>query len=582
MTPKSDSTLDSTCVKSIVLLTFSRSLLWLGAFITVLAIALDPFAQQLVQFEQHLSNAADTQTIVARAQRYSKGTELGTREDSIIPGVITMADYSMQSAISYGLVQQYDTVVQQTSFKCPSGNCTWSPFESLAVCSVCNNLTDQLTAYAAPYNLWYDLNGSLDLAAQPEFHNGTTIRLPNGLFINNLDGISYTTPAFSDGGYGNVYMTTLGTGNASKTNSLEDNDSLIWAMSILKLQESSNSSLVWPNIPVEAIECGLFYCIKQYSSIVQNGVLQEAETYVSTISRDSNSWQLIISNGHNYSGIILNANEVQSLEFNNITSADPRTDLMFGNGFNVSQAAIDSISNYFQNQFSNIPNLNYTYSMDGEQRPEDTSPTPVTLNGFYSNPLYSPSVMQVLFDSFNINETFRSLARSMSNALRAGADNSTVQSGGKGVMKTHYRIQWPWIALHALLVLAGIAFLAITIVKTKEARVPTWKSSSLAPLSCSTEIGDVLAGIESIEMMEEKASQHRVRLFGHEKYQRVGEEDTEPDSAGQCPKISSIENVKPLNLPQPSSGLQRTEAAHRVAEIRHETIRRKPVARGSL
>ena len=378
-------------------------------------------------------------------------------------------------------------------------------------------------------------------------------------------------------------MTTLGTGNASKTNSLEDNDSLIWAMSILKLQEPSNSSLVWPNIPVEAMECGLFYCVKQYSSIVQNGVLQETETYVSTISRDSNSWQPVLSAGYNsYGGTTLNAPEIQSLEFNNITSAVPRTDLMFGNGFNVSQAAIDSISNYFQNQLSNIPNLNYSYATYGEQRPEDTSPTPVTLNGFYSHPLYSPSVMQVLYDSFNINETFRSLARSMRNALRAGADNSTVQSGKTGVMTTRYRIQWPWITLHALLVFAGIVFFAITIVKTREARVPTWKTSSLAPLSCSTEIGDVLAGIESIEMMKEKASQHRVRLFGDEKYQRVGEEDTEPDPAGQCPNISSIEKVKLLNLPRPSSGLQRTEAAHRVAEIRHETIRRKPVARGSL
>lgn len=190
--------------------------------------------------------------------------------------------------------------------------------------------------------------------------------------------------------------------------------------------------------------------------------------------------------------------------------------------------------------------------------------------------------MQALFDNININETFRSLARSMSNAIRTGADNSTVQSGENWVMKTCYRIQWPWIALHVLLVFAGIAFLAITIIKTKQPRVPAWKSSSLALLSCSTEIGDVLAGIESIEMMKEKASQYRVRLFGDEKYQKVDEEDTELDLLGQCPKVSSREKAKPLNLPQPSSGLQKTEATPQVAEIRHKAIRRKPVERGSL
>jgi ribosomal protein L3 len=148
-------------------------------------------------------------------------------------------------------------------------------------------------------------------------------------------------------------------------------------------------------------------------------------------------------------------------------------------------------------------------------------------------------------------------------------------------MTTFYRIQWPWIALHALLVLAGTAFLAITIVETKHVRVPAWKSSSVAPLSCSAEIGDVLAGIESIEIMEERASQHRVRLFGDEKYQRVGEEDTEPDPVGQCPKIGSIKKVKALNLPQPSSRFQKTEPTPQVAEIRDKTIGRKPVARGS-
>ena len=203
MTPKSDSTLDSNYVKPIVSLIFFRSLLWLGAFITVLAIALDPFAQQLVQFEQHLSNTTDTQTIIARAQRYSKGTEVEISTENPPPGVITMADYSMQSAISYGLVQQYDTVVQQTSFKCPSGNCTWSPFESLAVCSVCNNLTDQLTAYAAPNDLWTDLYLShLNLSHIPPGHYLTERLFDFPMaFLSTMQMDSHTQPQLLQGPY---------------------------------------------------------------------------------------------------------------------------------------------------------------------------------------------------------------------------------------------------------------------------------------------------------------------------------------------------------------------------------------------
>jgi hypothetical protein len=557
----------------------------LGAVITVLALALDPFAQQLVQYDQHLSNNTDTQTTIALAKRYSKGRALDV---SVEADVMTTADFSMQSAILYGVIQPYATVVQQTSFACASGNCTWSPFDSLAICSVCNDLTDQLTSYSAPNFLYISLATILNVVGSVTT-NSTTFRLPNGLFINNYDGMAYNAkPNDTSENYGSVYMTTFGTGNVSKTNTLENNDSLIWAMSVLRLLAPSNASIVWPNIPIEAIECGLFYCVKQYESTVQNGILHEIETDVSNATRNPNSWQPILYDGLPYDGIILNDSTLQSLEFNKVISADQRTDLMFGEEFNVSQAAVDSISNYFQNQFSNSPDLNYT---NDDYEPEDTNPNPVTVNGFYTTTssnvndnasYFSPSVIEVLFESSNINDTFRSLARSMSNAIRAGADNGAFHTGEKGVMTTYYRIEWPWIALYAVLVIAGIVFLAITIFETKHRSVPAWKSSSLAPLSCAAEIGNVLVGVESVEVMEERASKYLVRLFGDQKYQRVGGEDGDLVQGGEHRHVRSSKKVQPLSLVKPSSGLPMTGASLHVADVRDKTIRRKPVARESL
>jgi hypothetical protein len=48
----------------------------IGALLTVLAVALDPFSQQLLQYREMQDFVVDPlgQTAITRAQRYSKGT----------------------------------------------------------------------------------------------------------------------------------------------------------------------------------------------------------------------------------------------------------------------------------------------------------------------------------------------------------------------------------------------------------------------------------------------------------------------------------------------------------------------------
>ena len=50
-------------------------LIKLGAILTVFAIAMDPFSQQLVQFEPHFDETDSSDVEIARGQRYSKGIE---------------------------------------------------------------------------------------------------------------------------------------------------------------------------------------------------------------------------------------------------------------------------------------------------------------------------------------------------------------------------------------------------------------------------------------------------------------------------------------------------------------------------
>jgi hypothetical protein len=208
-------------------------------------------------------------------------------------------------------------------------------------------------------SLYYDLPGGVGSVSTDAVSttNATTFRLPNGLLINNPNGKPFA-PAYE---YGTIYMTAFGTGNATKTNNLKDNDSLIFAMSFLKLLLPTNASALWPNIPVGAIECGLFYCVNQYTSKINSGRLTESETRVKNATRNPNSWQPIpFGSDTLLQGFVPNTSMIESIGYNSAIAEQQRTDLMFGDQFNVSQYSVFTLSSYFQNNFRNPKNFNYS------------------------------------------------------------------------------------------------------------------------------------------------------------------------------------------------------------------------------
>lgn len=459
-----------------------------------------------------------------------------------------IADYSVQAGIYNALVQSYDALVQQTPFSCPTGNCTWAPFESLAICSTCNNVTHQLSRYQEPSYLYNDLTKRI--AYNYFTPNATSFQLPNGLYINNVNGIPYIRPEdyTSSKVLEAIYMTFYGTGNASRTNEFRQSESLLWAMTFLKMNApsiDSTRSNGWPNVTVEALECGLFYCVNQYSSAVRKGILYETEIFMENTTRDPQSWELIDYNPINLDNINIDNNSMNSLEFNNSTSSWPRTDLMFGNGFNLSWASVNSLSSQFQSQFTSAKTIN-----DSDHKNFSRALDYTPINGYYKNQInsgdpslvaYSPTVMQILYDSSNLNDTFRKIARSLSNAIRTGADNSTVQTGASGVLTTYFRIQWAWIVLHIIVMAGGAAFLLATIFETRRIGVPIWKSSALASLSQTNEIGDVLVGAGTLREMEVRASEHLLQLF---------QNSTEPSLIMKGPVSVAVEETPPQAQPK--------------------------------
>jgi hypothetical protein len=217
----------------------------------ILAIAIDPFGQQLVQFNQKVQFLSPPRASIPRGVRYSRGNEFLVQSNGTMDADM---DFMMQSAILVGLTQSLDYVSKQLQFDCPSSNCTFPAFDSLAVCSSCNNLTSQL------------INLGIGSA---EIRDIIAVELPNGASLSNdaLDW-NYTggqvilnvNSSFGSG-LSRTLLQASGTGKANETVTMQHIDTLIWAIQIIRINvqlSTNNISYTWPDIPLEAIECALF------------------------------------------------------------------------------------------------------------------------------------------------------------------------------------------------------------------------------------------------------------------------------------------------------------------------------------
>lgn len=487
---------------------FSSAWLRLGALVVVLSIAADPLNQQLIQYKQRVIYTRDAGTMISRAGRYARGNEnwnVLSDDDRYWTADI---DFSMKSAILYGMVQPMKNVLQQSNFNCPTGNCTWPPFESLAVCNRCTDVTARLESFVP--RQWDNVT--------------TTFILPNGLIILNENGWEYGTAGIfhtDDGSplIGGYLMTALGTDNASETITAHDLDTIIWSMSMIRVRPNG-TTVTWPNLPLSAMECTLFYCVNSYEVEVSNGTLIVTSDQIMDAKRAANSWDP----GEDQEG--LGEFITESIAFQEDGPELYHTDLMLispmsGSRFNISQSAVDSISSYYGTTFP-------SKTFFGANLTNSNTSRMGWLEGYYKNYSYlqyRPSIMQPLFDSQDLDATFTALATSMSNAIRSGADEifegvSNIVTGSKGDVTTFYRVVWPWISLHCFIVAAGMVFLLLTIRENKRHgwMVPTWKSSSLAVLNRGQEVAGILSGMQTIEQMEVMSKTSQVMLFDKTAY----------------------------------------------------------------
>lgn len=431
-------------------------------------------------------------------------------------------------------------IFQEPSFNCSSGTCEFEPYESLSVCSRCDDVSPSLKNRTKEAPSLAQKFGAGQLPDK-ELFNSTEYYLPNGLYINNVNSDGKENP-----GAERVWMTMFGTGDRRESVNMQDMDTLIWSQSFIMVREfEERGAAKWPGSAVLAYECELHYCVKEFTGSIKNGTLEESYREVDKYKRDPHSWQW----DYEKQKEMLDHPDLPEwtedhLAFHPVLSGFSRSPLALGippayeRNFSVGSFAVWGNNLLMKDLFSACIDKNDNCTEENQ----DASFGPP--NGFMTSRLsgdYRPKFAKTFWEATELNSTFESISKSMTTAIRNGAEPGTrnetnvlSQNGtfgppfaiGKVIRPVPiYKVVWPWIALHGISTLGGLVFLVLTIRFTVKAGLPAWKSSELAIFAQAAGMERIFDGDEKQDDLEKKAKKASVLIAGGK-----AREESEPTS----------------------------------------------------
>lgn len=419
----------------------------LGAFITVVALAIGPFSQQVVHYIDRNVVLKDINATVPRSNIFNRS---GIFQ---VYGVHANMDLSLKAAV-YDALYNINSPSLAITTHCPTGNCTFpanhtASYSSIGVCSKCDDITDLIELSSTSYDTTA-LEYSWSLPNGQELKNA----FQEGHFM-----VSNSTSAYRD-------KTTLQGIGASFAN--------LSMLSLVGRNCTIGSSVADSTCPDSwltawAGECAMYFCVKSYSASIAAGVLTEdvVSTYINNNSLDitQESYVMVpdtcLIDGQSY-----NISEYATTQ--NHTN-DPRYVALSDNGtlfwlwsacvYQVDTTAVISMLDYFGTAFDGFT--------DGDDLIRVS---------------YSADIMQVLYASGNaslqtLDSTFTQLANTMTNNMRLNGYGD-LAVGLTWQTTTYIHVEYGWLSLPAALVGLSILFLVATMIRSRKLAV--WKSSALA------------------------------------------------------------------------------------------------------
>ncbi|KAL9106724.1 MAG: hypothetical protein Q9227_008293 [Pyrenula ochraceoflavens] len=394
---------------------------------------------------------------------------------------------SIYSGFSFSAARTGQATTPGVAQSCATGNCTFPPFQSLAVCSGCKDITSLLTITCFNTTTDDPVEKVLTVCQNS---------LPNGL---NLNVIPPPRDASFVAGSGYLSPVTMPPYGYTVLN-----------FSILRRPVADFETGADQN--VSAFECFLYWCVNSYRSKIENGQLEE---------NIFDSWHSISMNGRwndKYSAATLIPPALNKSEPNS--------------RFYVSPRSTYSLSVWLADRFS----FSNSYLDDSSNSSAISS---------------SIGDMQQLFLGRDPTYIFSSLARSITSHMRSISPEDqvpvvlNVSSNGPDMLDwtpvslangtAHYlevyiAVRWAWLAFPAALILLTAIFLSLTIASSARSDTPAWKCSPLPllfhGLDQQAEKKDSATALREVYQMEQLASEMQVQLKDEDRYLRLERSDT--------------------------------------------------------
>jgi hypothetical protein len=498
---------------------------------------LEPFLQAIIEYDGGETNiiTPSQNASIGRVARLDAGFYEATRADTTQRETFadpadstgrrktfsrvewfSQPDAGVIGSIWNGFFNPVASEIGKPGFSCATGNCSWTPYATLSVCSRCVDISHHIekeTGFIWPNASTYRVGmpfdeltmtgGNLPLKKLDYTKYSIpslmlNLSNPHGSFDNPDPGSKETLqPRFNPC----ALFSARSESNPGRTISFRALESLIISYSYMNSSASYHTlSGPWENATVMAGECALYFCVKILKSDIKLGRLEEITLGTWTNrTKYSFGYEGLEKVGKNQGIIgIEELSESQRYEdyelynkFKNYSlypgdldahRSDlqifvpedaatgiphlPRNTLL---RFNVSQVSTATMAKWLRDDFS--------------RRPDPLANKQLVYPTFTRPESDQPLLIRSLGESLDLKVTFEAVAESVSKWMRDQALRTEPLHGDTKQYIVHIKIRWGFLAFPVAALLCGSLFALLSIRNTKKVGLPPWKSSSLAILT---------------------------------------------------------------------------------------------------
>ena len=491
-----------------------------GALITIFALAVDPFSQQVIKYTYCLQAVDGLSASVAVANTYYR-----VSKDSF------SLDAQMVSASYAALVDIPSNTSAIIPFTCETGNCTFSSAQSengathmsLGLCGQCEDMSSSIITNhsilsGSSYNTTSSYNITQYLLPEPDDYPTPGINYHSDSGLAYAVNVTVTTPPLI-ADYENVIVYS----NWLVLQSYPPNNysQYLIHFDVLTFRNCSCAPTSWARrctCEPFAARCSIFPCLKTYRAEVTNFVLRERE-----LSRQTLYFHDYIGGGKNdyESGWGMWTKRTlrhgKWFTCSNSTKATEGHDYALMTDDNVytytQEECVWGYGEYAALYLGEYLSVNDNLDGNGAYHSRSSSTGPDTASG-------APWLLAILNNGSATLGSLQSSLDGLTNSLTAvvrqygGSSEAIRPVGITWRSETCITVQWVWLSLPATLLLFAIIFLTLTIWKTGTRQVYLWKSSPLALLFHGIEnhIKDDHGPLDKVRDMKTAASSINVRI----------------------------------------------------------------------